>query len=134
MKKEKKKSIRAIVKPEREIFLDEFEDDVPRVDVSETDTEVKVVANVPGINPEDINIDVQDNWMTISGKSEREVETDKSTRPYRYERFFGEFRREFTLPDRVKEDQVKATCKDGVLTITLPKVEGEKRGKVKTKK
>jgi HSP20 family protein len=106
----------------------------PRVDVSETDKEVKVVADVPGVDPENINIDVRDNRITISGRTEREMETDKSAKPYRYERSYGEFRREFVLPSYVKEDQVKATYKDGVLTVTLPKVEGEKRNKIKIEK
>ena len=106
----------------------------PKVDVSETDKEVKVIADVPGVDPEDIDIDVHDNRMVISGVTERETETDKNTKPYRYERSYGEFRREFMLPSRVNEDQIKAKCKDGVLTITLPKVEGEKKSKIKIEK
>lgn len=100
----------------------------PKVDVTQTDKEIKVTADVPGINPDDIEIDVRDNWMTISGKSEREVKSDE--KPYRYERSYGEFRREFSLPGRVREDEIKAISKDGVLTITLLKDGDEKKKKV----
>lgn len=103
----------------------------PRIDVSETDTEVRVVADIPGVDPEQIDIDVQDNRIIIRGRMDREVETQRDTRPYVYERMHGEFRREFTLPSRVKEDQAKATYKNGVLTIVLPKADADVRQKIK---
>lgn len=99
----------------------------PRVDISETNDEVKVIADVPGVDPKDINIDIRDRTLTISGTIERE---SKNERPYRYERTYGEFRRELTLPARVKEDQIKAICKEGVLSVTLPKTEEEKRKRI----
>lgn len=105
----------------------------PRIDVSETDTEVKVVADVPGIDPDDIDIDVRDNRMSISGKTERESDSE-NRKPFTYERTYGSFRREFNLPARVKEDHIKAVCKDGILTVTMLKVEEEKRKKIPIEK
>lgn len=93
----------------------------PRVDIRETDTEVKVVADIPGIDPKNITIDVDDNEMSISGTMDRKYETADNETPYRYERTTGSFRRRFTLPARVDDDAVKASTKDGVLTITVPK-------------
>lgn len=101
----------------------------PRIDVSETDTEVKVVADVPGVDPDDIDIDVRENRMKISGKTEREAEEGEG-KPYSYERTYGAFRREFTLPARVQEDAVHAVCKNGILTVTMQKVEPEKRQRI----
>ena len=104
----------------------------PKVDVSETADEIKVVANIPGIDPDQLNIEVGDDYLSLSGKIEKEVkDEDKKGKVYRYEREFGEFRREFALPARVKADSISAKAKNGVLTITLPKSEEEKTHKVK---
>lgn len=101
---------------------------MPRIDVSETNTHVKVVADVPGVDPDDLDIEVEGNRMLLRGKTVRETTADE--RPYRYERTYGEFLREFTLPSDVKKEEVKAVCKDGILTITLPKTESSRRGKI----
>lgn len=124
----------------RDLFNKFFEEDfglfskqfIPRVDLSETQTHVKVVADVPGVNPDDIDIDVQNNRMIISGSTKRESSPDE--RPYRYERTYGEFRREFTLPSEVKKEDAKAVYKNGTLTITLPKTETKKGSKIEIEK
>lgn len=103
----------------------------PKVDVSETDKEIKVVANVPGIDPDKLNIEVGDDYLSLSGKIEKENKDEKDGKVYRYEREYGEFRREFALPARVKANQISAKAKNGVLTITLPKSEEEKKHRVK---
>lgn len=103
----------------------------PKVDVSETDNEIKVVANVPGIDPDKLNIEVGDDYLSLSGKIEKENKDERDGKVYRYEREYGEFRREFALPARVKADQISAKAKNGVLTITLPKSEEEKKHKVR---
>ncbi len=104
----------------------------PKVDVTETDTEIKVVANVPGIDPDKINVEVGDDYLSLSGKAEKETrEEDKKGKVYRYEREYGEFRREFTLPSRVDKDKIVAKAKNGVLTLTLPKVGSEKTKTIK---
>lgn len=103
----------------------------PRIDVSETDTEVKVIADIPGVDPDDMYIDAKDNRMILKGKVERESESATGDRPYKYERMYGEFRREFTLPAPVNEKMLRALYKNGVLTITAPKTENIKKSKVK---
>ena len=103
----------------------------PRVDVSETDAEVKVVADIPGVDPDDMYIDVRNNRMILKGKVDKETETDSNSRPYKYERMYGEFRREFSLPAPVDEEQVKASYKNGILTVTMPKIENTRKGRIK---
>lgn len=104
----------------------------PKVDVSESDNEIKVVANVPGIDPDKLNIEVGDDYLSLSGKIDKEVkDEDKKSKVYRYEREYGEFRREFALPARVKTDGISARARNGVLTITLPKSDEEKKRTVK---
>lgn len=104
----------------------------PKVDVEELDNEIRVTANVPGIDPNSINVEVGDDYLSLSGKIEKEnKEEDKKGKVYRYEREYGEFRREFALPARVQKDSIVAKSKNGVLTITLPKSEEEMKKRVK---
>lgn len=104
----------------------------PRVDVSETDNEVKVIADIPGVDPDNMYIDVRNNRMILRGRVDREQETDESSRPYKYERMYGEFRREFLLPAPVNEEQIRALYrKNGILMITIPKSENIGKSKVK---
>ena len=104
----------------------------PKVDVEETENEIKVTANIPGIDAEKINVEVGDDYLSLSGKIEKEQKSeDKRGKVYRYEREFGEFRREFALPARVNKDGIVDKSKNGVLSITLPKSEEEKKKKVK---
>lgn len=104
----------------------------PKVDVSETDNEIRVVANVPGVDPDKIDIQVGDDYLSISGRVDKEVKDEgKDGKVYRYEREYGEFTREFSLPARVNKDGIVAKAKNGVLSITLPKSEDERKAKVK---
>ena len=96
----------------------------PKVDISETEDVIKVVANVPGVDPDKIEIEVDNDMLTISGKVEKEEE-EKDEKLYRFERGYGEFRRQFSLPAKVDFEKVTAKAKNGVLTIILPKVEKE---------
>lgn len=102
----------------------------PKVDISETDNEVKIVADIPGIDPDKIEIEASEDTLSLSGKIEKESE-EKEKKFYRFERQYGEFRREFALPAKVKTDAIEAKSKNGVLTIILPKAETEKKKKVK---
>ncbi|GMU74309.1 MAG: heat-shock protein Hsp20 [Candidatus Campbellbacteria bacterium] len=103
----------------------------PKVDVEETDNEIRVTANVPGIDPNSINVEVGDDYLSLSGKIDKETKDEKRGKVYRYEREYGEFRREFALPARVNKDGIVAKSKNGVLTITLPKSEEELKKRVK---
>ncbi len=95
-------------------------DFAPRVDVSETDKEIVVSAELPGIEPEDINITLEHNMLTLSGEKRAEKE-EKDKRYYRLERSYGSFQRSIPLPEGIDEDKIDASFKHGVLTITLPK-------------
>ena len=97
----------------------------PLVDILETDGEIKVVAEVPGMKREDIKISVQDNVLTLKGEKKLEKE-EKEKNFHRVERAHGAFERSFSLPASVQTDKVKASYKDGVLTIALPKSEETK--------
>lgn len=94
----------------------------PNVDVSETKDDIVVKAEVPGLGKEDIKITLQDNVLTLKGEKKQEKE-EKDTNFYGMERSYGSFTRSFNLPTLVLADKIKASYKDGVLNITLPKAE-----------
>ena len=97
----------------------------PRVDVAETDNEVVVSTELPGVERKDVKLSVEDNLLTIGGEKKQEKET-KEKNYHCVERRYGTFSRSFTLPTRIQADKVKATFKDGILTIKLPKAEEAK--------
>ena len=90
--------------------------------MKETQNEIVVKADLPGVDKKDINIQVENNILTIRGERKSEVE-EKDANVYRSERMYGTFQRTFTLSTRIKSDAIRADYKDGVLTISLPKVE-----------
>lgn len=104
----------------------------PSVDLSETDDALQIRLDVPGMKPDEINIEVSGGTIRISGEHKEEKE-EKGKTYHRLERRTGSFARALTLPAAVKEDKVNAECKDGVLTITLPKTEAAKTRTVKIK-
>ncbi len=98
---------------------------IPRVDISETDEEILVRADVPGMEKDDIKITLSDNVLTISG--EKKVERDEKRENFhRVERVFGSFKRSFYIPTNVDPNKITASYKNGVLTIRLPKKEEAK--------
>ncbi len=104
----------------------------PAIDIIEKDGEFMVKAEVPGCKADDIDISVHGNMLTISGEKKQEKE-EKEKGYYHVERSYGSFRRDLQLATEVDADKIEATCKDGVLTITLPKSEKAKAVKVKVK-
>ncbi len=91
-----------------------------------------MVANIPGIDPERISVEVGDDYLSLSGNIEKEAEEqDEKGKVHRYEREYGEFRREFSLPSRVNKEGIVAKAKNGILTLTLPKIEDERKTKIK---
>ena len=93
---------------------------MPAVDVTETETEFLLSADMPGLDKKDVSIDIHDGVITIKGESA--IDNEKSTDDYRIrERQLGSFNRSFRLPDNVNEVKVAAKFKNGVLMITLPK-------------
>ncbi|GJQ48640.1 MAG: Hsp20/alpha crystallin family protein [Candidatus Kuenenia stuttgartiensis] len=94
----------------------------PSIDLSETDDNIVVKAEIPGIDPKEVNISIQDNNLIIKGEKKEEKE-EKGKNYYRMERSYGRFSRSVELPASVDMDKVNAECKNGVLEITLPKKE-----------
>jgi HSP20 family protein len=104
----------------------------PAIDVAEDENSIIVRAEVPGCNAEDVEISVYGNTLTISG--EKKLKEEKKEKGYYHvESSYGTFRREITLPTDVDSEKIDATCKDGVLSITLPKAAKAKAVKVKVK-
>jgi HSP20 family protein len=92
----------------------------PKVDVTESDKEIKIAAELPGMDEKDIDVSLQNNMLTIKGEKKEEKE-DKGKDYYRMERSYGSFSRTIPLPIEVETDKVEAKFKKGVLNITLPK-------------
>jgi len=92
----------------------------PSLDISETDAEIKVSAELPGLSEEDVDVSLSHNVLTISGEKKAEKE-DKGENYHRVERSYGSFKRSVTLPSQVDANKVEADFKNGVLTIVLPK-------------
>jgi len=105
--------------PYRDSALAEW---VPPVDVFEQADAIRIVAEVPGVKPEDVQISVENNVLTIHG-TKQQVAEERTERVHRYERSYGTFERSFTLPATVDAGNIKADYEHGVLTVTLPKVE-----------
>lgn len=97
----------------------------PSVDISETEDQIVVEAELSGIDQKDLKVNVQDNVLTIGGEKTREKEK-KGTNYHRVERAYGAFHRSFSLPSEVDSEKTEASYRDGVLTIRMPKTEKAK--------
>jgi HSP20 family protein len=95
------------------------------LDVAEDDNNFIVRASIPGINPDDVEITLQNDVLTIRGQSSQENE-QKNERFHLRERHFGSFTRSIVLPTAVNRNEIDATCENGVLTIQLPKSQEQK--------
>lgn len=100
------------------------------VDVYHNDKEIVVRSTVAGVKPDDLNIMVDNDLLTIRGKREAETSINPSDYLYR-ECYWGGFSRTIVLPEDVKADKIKATLKNGLLTIVLPKAVSDAQIKVK---
>ena len=111
--------------PAWEDFHSSLTDWNPIVDIYEKDDQIIIKADLPGIEKKDIHIDVKDRVLTIKGERASENEVKKHN-VYRRERALGRFERSFTLPGKVDAEDIKASHKDGVLKIEIPKPEDQK--------
>ena len=93
---------------------------LPQMDVSETDDEIILAFDLPGMPQERIDVEVDDNVLTVRGTRER-VQDERGERFHRVERRFGQFTRAVPLPPGVEESEIKASYRNGVLEIRLPK-------------
>ena len=102
----------------------------PVVDIFEEANALRIVAEVPGVKPENVKISVENNVLTIQGTKEQVAE-EKAEKVHRYERIYGTFERSFSLPATVDPEHIKATYAAGLLTVLLPKVEKAKPREIK---
>ena len=98
---------------------------VPRVDISEDASNIYVHAELPGLSKDDVKLTVREGTLILRGEKKHE-EKKEDRNYYRIERRYGEFVRQFTLPENVKEDDVRANFTNGILEITIPKSEPQK--------
>jgi HSP20 family protein len=119
-------------------IMDEFFNDaittrstsfIPSMDVSETDNEVKVEVTLPGLQKSDIQLELENSHLTVSG--ERKLERENDDRRYHLtETVHGTFRRSIELPDHVDQESIKAEFSDGILHITMKKEEAKVRKEI----
>ena len=94
----------------------------PPCDIFEDNESLRIVAELPGLKPEDVKISLENNTLTLRGEK-KQVAEEKAERVHRYERSYGSFERSFALPNTIDPERVDATFENGVLTVSLPKVE-----------
>lgn len=103
-------------------------------DVLENDAELKFSIDVPGLDPENLNVTVENSVLTVSGERSWQREEGKPEGDYHlFERRYGRFERSFALPQRVDAEKIDATVDNGVLTIVLPKLEEARPRKIAVK-
>jgi len=105
---------------------------VPTMDVAETDKEIEITAELPGLEEKDVQINVADNVLTVRG--EKKAEKEQKDKNYRLvERSYGSFERSLTLPEGVNTDAIKATIDKGVLKVVVPKPAPAQSKKIEVK-
>lgn len=108
---------------------------MPKIDIKDAKDSIIVKAELPGMKEDEIEIEITDGVMTISGEKKEEKEEGKEDEGYYYkESHTGAFSRSFTLPSDVIEEKAEAEMKNGILEITVPKIEPKKATKIKVKK
>ncbi|MEN8259864.1 MAG: Hsp20/alpha crystallin family protein [Pseudomonadota bacterium] len=101
----------------------------PAVDIKEENERFVLLADVPGVKPEDIDVSMEEGVLTIHGEKETEAKTEQEGYK-RVERHYGSFYRRFTLPDTADAENISAKCHHGVLEIVIPKKEVLKPKKI----
>lgn len=102
----------------------------PPVNVEETQDQLVLTAELPGMSHDDIELELENNILTISGNKQQEREEKEDRRYHLWERRYGSFQRSFTLPRTVSADEIEARFKDGILFVHMPKVEEAKGRKI----
>lgn len=118
--------------PERWFRGEEMEIGAPMVDVFEDKDDIVVKAELPGIEKENIQVNLTDHMLTIRGEKKKEEEVKKENY-YRAERSYGAFSRTLELPVDVRADKVKASFKNGILEVRMPRSEEAKAKEIKVK-
>ncbi len=114
-------------------FFNEFTNDVefpfksfPKVDVIDDEKSIRLIAEFPGVKKEDVNIILEDGFLTVSGEKKNEFEGSEEINIIRNERIFGKFERKFELPEDINPDEIKAKFENGLLNISIDKLVPEK--------
>jgi HSP20 family protein len=115
--------------PFRLPFITEDMGWTPSVEVTDTDGSIDVTAELPGVSKEDVDVDLENNVLTIRGEKKQQKE-EKEKEHYLFERYYGSFQRSFSLPAPVDESSVKAEFRNGVLKIHLDKAAQVKGTKI----
>ncbi|MCK9473960.1 Hsp20/alpha crystallin family protein [Sulfurimonas sp.] len=115
---------------EEESNSDTLVDFKPAVNTREGKDAYHVDVDLPGVKKEDIDVSVENNMLTISGKRETKSEI-KEDDYYRVESSYGKFQRSFTLPEKVDAENIRAACEDGVLEVIIPKMQIEQKSSKK---
>jgi HSP20 family protein len=102
----------------------------PAMDVSETDKDIIIKAELPGMGPDDLDVSLNKGVLTIKGEKKEEREANEKGR-HTVERVFGGFLRSVTLPAEVQEEKITAKFKNGVLCLTMPKIEEAQKNTIK---
>lgn len=106
----------------------------PSADVVEREHEIEVDLEIPGMRPQDIEIDLENNVLTIRGEKKEEREEGREGGTYHLsERRYGRFSRSFVLPRDVEADRIEARCEEGLLKITVPKSEQARRRRIEVR-
>jgi|SRR6516225_3170569 HSP20 family protein len=105
---------------------------IPSVDVEETDKELLVKVDLPGVDPKNVEISVTDGALILKGEKKEERE-DKKKNYHRVERFYGEFYREVPLPSGIDTEKISAQGSKGVVTVTIPKKPESQARKIQVK-
>ncbi|MDH3414636.1 MAG: Hsp20/alpha crystallin family protein [Gammaproteobacteria bacterium] len=104
----------------------------PAVDIKEEEGRFLITADVPGVDPDDIDLTMENGVLTIKG--ERKMESDMKENGFRrVERLHGTFYRRFSLPDYADAENISASCRNGVLTVTVPKTDAVKPRRIEVK-
>jgi HSP20 family protein len=105
---------------------------VPAFDISETENEYVISGEIPGIEPKDLDVSLNDGILTVKGEKKQESE-EKEENYHRIERHYGSFQRSFRLPENINREKLDASYKDGILKLTLPKSEQSEVKKIEVK-
>lgn len=111
---------------------DEMSGFKPAVNTREGEYAYHVEVDLPGVKKEDIKVDITGNTLTISGERKTKEEV-KEKEYYKCESSYGKFQRSFTLPDNIDQENLTASCEDGVLEVVIPKAKAAERKKIEVK-
>ena len=110
-----------------------LESKLPKVDIIDHDNEVEVQAALPGVKKEDLDVSISNQTITIRTSTKEEKKEEEKGKYFRREITRGEFQRTLSLPDNVDGDNAKASFKDGILKVNIPKTEKSKRKTIEIK-